>query len=753
MAYDDLITGGVRAKLGALKWSLRANLLGGALAWIVLAVVAGVFLTLGIDYALHMDRAQRGLIMALTLAGVGWVTWRFLLRPLRVSMDDEELALVLENHYGDLDDRLISTLQFAAGGDRVSGRIRGSEVLIRKVAEQVGSLMEKLDPRGPVESGRTWRRMSIPAVAVIVLVVFTIFNSSVMGLWFQRNILFADVAWPQETYLTIEGGREIDGGSRLQFRVVRGRSLPITVKADADHVVPNDVTFHMDFPGLGTVAENVAAAPSESNTYLKVFENVSEPFEFYVTGNDDRTRDCRVVVVDPPELLEASFKIDYPVYMNRSPLSVSLTHGVLAIPPGSRVTLAGRANKPLVGARLMLDGKEVGTVRLERLKKFDAPDERRGLVGQFFLPERTGRSSMKLEFELTDTEKIENPRGAVYAIRVEPDRPPSVSMNRIGVRADVTSRATIPLLIQVNDDHGVTAVEVYVTPVAISPTTTAPTTAAVAQKFLVPLPEESTDKKEVHLRYELDLEPMKLKVGRLIRVYTVVRDTLPESYGGPNTGKSLVQAYKIVSDEELQAELLRLRREIRQEFTAGVVLQAEMKAKVRGVADRIASAGVDASVRQDLFAAAANQQRIAAQCAVAAQRLQSVLDEMNYNRVGSPADKRKLAGQVIQKLQEICKKPMIDLGANLIRASKETDVKAARTVAEESVETLNDFCERLEKILEAMIQGENRQELENRLKIIIDIGTKILKEIQEKARKDTGTIFDNTTRPKPEEVK
>ena len=232
MPLEDLITAGGRRKLSALRFILRAHVVGRGLSWVVLALVGGVFLTLAIDRGLNMDRAQRGLIVGLSLVGIGYVLGRFLLRPLRVPMDAEELALVLERHYPQLDDRLISALQFAA---RDASRTGASEDLIRAVARQANELTEQLDAAEPVEGARALKRLGLAAGGVTVLMIFTIFNFQLMGLWFRRNVLFADVPWPRQTYLTVEGAPEL--------RVVRGERLMVTVQADADHVVPREVRY------------------------------------------------------------------------------------------------------------------------------------------------------------------------------------------------------------------------------------------------------------------------------------------------------------------------------------------------------------------------------------------------------------------------------------------------------------------------------------------------------------------------------
>ena len=82
----------------------------------MLAVVGLVLVTLAFDYALRLDRTLRGVIMGGALAGVGWVVWRQILRPLRVPMDTGALALLVEGRFAQLGDRLISAIQFARGG-------------------------------------------------------------------------------------------------------------------------------------------------------------------------------------------------------------------------------------------------------------------------------------------------------------------------------------------------------------------------------------------------------------------------------------------------------------------------------------------------------------------------------------------------------------------------------------------------------------------------------------------------------------
>ena len=302
MAFDDLLTTQVRRKLQGLRTALRAHLLGRGLCWVIVVLVASVFFTLGVDWMLRMDIAQRILMSALSLAGILYVTWRYLMRPLRVSIGTDDLALVLEDYYPQLDDRLISALQFAGTDPAETG---ASEAMVRKVAEQANQLAADLNPREPIASATTWKRMSWPGAALLVLIVFAVFNPDIMGLWFKRNVLFGDQGWPQDTYLDVKvyyGSDPTTPRSGREFSIGAGETIRIDVGAEG--VLPPAVTFHMDFPSLeGEVREAIEPVAAGSSRYVKTIKNLSESFEFRVTGNDAETETFKVTVLPPPELI------------------------------------------------------------------------------------------------------------------------------------------------------------------------------------------------------------------------------------------------------------------------------------------------------------------------------------------------------------------------------------------------------------------------------------------------------------------
>ena len=149
----------VGGKLRQLRRGLRRRLTGEGVSWCAISLVAVVFVTLGMDYLLHLDRPVRGVIMGMLLLGVGWVVWRQLIAPLRVPMDNEQLALLVEDRYGELGDSLISALQFTRrDAPETPGQ---SQAMVELVIAQAGELADTLDFQEVVEKPLLRKRMSL----------------------------------------------------------------------------------------------------------------------------------------------------------------------------------------------------------------------------------------------------------------------------------------------------------------------------------------------------------------------------------------------------------------------------------------------------------------------------------------------------------------------------------------------------------------------------------------------------------------
>jgi hypothetical protein len=600
-------------------------------------------------------------------------------------------------------------------------------------------MVGSLQPGEVVAPVGTWKRGGWLGAAAAALVLFTVWQPAIMRQWFFRNVLLAKVEYPQQTYLTVDGGPE--------FRVVRGGDLTVTVRARGA-VIPAGVTFHMDFPGLGRIDRSVAGAGPDGGVFVKTFENVSDEFTFHVTGNDDRTGRFRVTVASRPELIRLEGAKHFPGYMNRSEAEVFRPErGVIAVAPGTRLSLVGQASKDLRRAGLVLDDEPVAEMEILEVPAPDdpaGPVRPRGVKGSLSLPERIASSRLRLRFELEDTEGVPNPEGAVYILRITPDGPPRVSMSRRSVRGEVTPRARIPLVIKASDDHGVASLAVLAGIQVAEGQTTAP-----ADKTFEVGDGATFGQARAQAAYDLSVERVGGRIGQFVRVHALARDTLPESFGGPNTGQSPVQTFKVVSEEELLAQLVQKQMEIRQDFALTVELQGRVRDKLQATGDRLRAVGSDAEVTRGLNVVLADQRRVAARCAVAAQQLQAVVDEMDCNRL-VPNERRRLAERVVAPLSEIAGKPMKDVISEMDRASKSKDASLLGEFTAGCTVIAGGFHQRLQAILAEMKELESRQQLISQLKMVIDSSEQILRRLKEDLQRQARELFDSpTTKPAP----
>ncbi len=121
---------------------------------------------------------------------------------------------------------------------------------------------------------------------------------------------------------------------------------------------------------------------------------------------------------------------------------------------------------------------------------------------------------------------------------------------------------------------------------------------------------------------------------------------------------------------------------------------------------------------------------------------------MRYNRVGSEIAKKRLAEKIITPLKEVSEKPMEDLNTLLVRASKENDRDKLTVLLRNSTEQATFISNQLDTIVDEMVQWQNRQELANQLKMVISLATKVLKGIEQEARKESGSIFERNKNEK-----
>jgi hypothetical protein len=772
---DGLLQPGVHEKLNRLRLSLRARLAAEGLAWLLMALVAAVFATLAMDYLLHLlrldDYPQRAVVVALSLTAVACVAWQQLLAPLLVPMKPEALGLLVERYYGQLGDRLISAIQFSHAGTAEGI----SRAMIAKTAADAAVIAQPLDFRKLVERRRMRQMLMVAACAVALLAGFCFWQRDLMGLWFQRNVLFANAPWPQKTYLEVRGGPD--------FAVLRGDDLSIEVAVREGSVAPSHIVLRRLYPSVGRPTEDqVEQAPGSPGRYVKVVRGVNEPFEFYVTGGDDQTDKLtphKVRVVDPPTLREVVFTVEYPGYTNFEPRRLSSAGEVLAVPYGGRLRVEATANKALAAAEIHVDGSKVWP---EEAPAGDSlrPLASRNLVAQFALPSENELVTKMLKFVLRDTEGYSNRGAQVFSVQILPDDPPSVQIARIGGLSDihsVTPNARMPLLITARDSYGVGLLELsdrHEAIVAQAARQLKLSAAEIRQRYRLPAAKVVVDDKSSVLISEPLLELLengiqtrldhthklhlqgKVKPGQSIRILATAEDRRTRELKGPGVGQSKPLDFDVVEVEVMQDKLLGIQKKAADDFASAIQLQATAYAKCAAAADSEAftKGPVTAAVRAGLAASARGQHAVGDSCGQAADRFQGILEESQYNGIGEANEYAAMTQGIVLPLRALVGRCGA-AAAELNRIVSETE-HAAGAKDKKLADAVSAAAAEQRAILDEMKAVSRRMEKLRSLQAMVDKVQRLIrwleelhKEIEQQREAGLEGIFRPTTREAP----
>jgi len=400
------------------------------------------------------------------------------------------------------------------------------------------------------------------------------------------------------------------------------------------------------------------------------------------------------------------------------------------------------ATKDLRSAEILLDGRPTGAASVEPL---DGPHPDSGrprrLVGQFQVtappPSPGDRAAAHvLRFALTDIDGYSSRRGQKYSVEILKDRPPSVDLRKRIVRAVVTPKAAVPLRIVTEDDCGIAAVRTLVS-------------AKSGKHTNAPEPVRLPDglQKKLTLDHELDLLPLGLAAGDVVEVRAEVTDTLPASLGGPNIRRSGALSLRLVRPDELMSELIRRQKAIRLEFVQAIALQQSAGGKTQAAAGELAKGRTSAEMRRNLAESAGAQTSVGAECAKSAEALAAIQREMAANRLGSQEQRGRIQDQLVAPLRALAKR-IGRVVAVLRRTTTITQLDALRGDVDSVAQSQEEILTGMRRILDSMQKLESRQDMINKLRMILGWSEEQLKKIEQARDAELENIFEDATRNK-----
>jgi hypothetical protein len=726
----------VLSKLRQMRRKLTGWLLVQGVGHWLIVLLAVLACDVLLDRVFKMDFAQRLIMLAvMAVLAIVYFGWR-VIRPLLSRPNDDALIYEVEKKHPELRENLISSWQLARQQD-----LEALGISTELAAATIHSGVEKADNIDFSEAldltryRQNWVILAIGVVMTAILAI-GIGQTEFLQTWFNRNILLLDDQWPQGTYLQIAGAR--DG----KLVLPRGADHRQVVLISEDSSVKNvNVSLEVDNLAGRTNHQMKSTGKLDGRENVFVFHNVSSTFRFRALGGDDVTEWVEVLLVEPPAVIELEMQARLPTYAGVSEVTLngSGPHSVLV---GSSLQIQITTNKLLRQAVLRNDDQAFEMQSGSAANKFSLTLSAEDLRGGEY------------QFELLDESGLHNSRLSKFNITIKEDQPPRVRANLLGISGLVVPRAMLPTSYQVADEFGIR--QLYFD--CVWKTGTEEEVDLQRQLVFAEFansPEPTRAAKDVEV---LDLLPLKLTSGTSFRFAVAAEDTRPEM---PGIGRSQEFLLRVVSDEELRADLLRREIEQRKAFEQAYEVQMELASEIQAVAVKRPAAGVSpeqfrAQRESELIATVRNQKGIGTAVARVADRFEEFLVEVKNNRLdeaeNAVAPSQKIETRfdvgIIQPIRRLDQELISLATRNLDNCRRASDDEAELAQAVDQTSLVHQqVLDEMKKILDAMNDSENFQEVINDLLEIKEDSNEVKSDIKKKLKPknifdDADDIFD-----------
>ncbi len=478
----------IRQQLNTLRAGIRRYVWLEGLAAMAVWTCAAFWGSMAIDWIFEPPRLVRGAVLAAAGIGLAVVLFRFILRRAFVRLSDGNMATILERHFPQLNDSLLTAvflrdLSVEASGFSPQMLARTSRMAQQGLANV--PLSQVFNPMPLV------RKVVIALGLAMAIVLLAVMSPSVLDLWAKRNLLLTNVMWPRKIRLEAvgftNGVAKVAAGANFDLRVQAYRGdteIPvIPEKVEVRYRIEGGGRDRKTMQTIGRPVTSSAAADQALQEYSYPFTGVLSSIHLDIAGGDARLYDLQLTVVPNPNL-NMKLVCEYPPYMERSSLTIeSVSSAVpVRVPIGSRITLYGTADKPLETARIdcpaaegtaawnrQFRGDALGRERNEFMYSFEpfpaptAKETSAGTAGVKGAGEKAAAGTdpsakphdVAIQFTLRDTDGLKTRDPLVLNLVAVPDEAPEVKVHLVGTREPVvTPKGRLPVTGTITDDHG-----------------------------------------------------------------------------------------------------------------------------------------------------------------------------------------------------------------------------------------------------------------------------------------------------------
>ena len=418
----------------SLFWTGFAIVLTG-----VVALIAGEAI---VDWLMPLPSPVRIALLTIGVGVTGYLLYTYLVRPLRASLTLRDIALNVERNHPDLEDRLVSAIEF---GDREPTDPIEAHML-QRLLEDTTQRTEGIDFKATIDHSRTRKHVGIAALVFV--------GCCVLSLLFPKEIhtslLRVFTPWEKTdpiltTHLTVEPGNA---------RILRGKSLPIHVTVTGKSTEKVVLTYHDTRESDAATVEtetpeqqiNMLRNPSDKRGFAYEIFNIDADMAYHIVANEVASERYTVEVFDMPRVAEISVAYTYPAYTRLKPVVQTGTGDIQAV-VGTRAELKIVTNKAIQTASIALSPQLTVSDGFERFPI--------AVNGNTLTTTIDVVADGRYAVELLCIDGFNNEIPIEYNIKAIPDAAPEVVIKEPGRDIKTTKLGEVEIMAEATDDYGI----------------------------------------------------------------------------------------------------------------------------------------------------------------------------------------------------------------------------------------------------------------------------------------------------------
>lgn len=681
-------------RLRSMRTTIRIRLvLFGLLA--VMAGGIGAFLVIvAFDWWLWLPGILRVFVGVLFFAGFAIATWYWIARPLAAPLRIEAIAGRIEQHFGELTDRLTSTVDFLRGtqspaAPMVRKVIQNTEHLVRDMR-----LEEALTIRPLLRSG-----IAFASCVSLLAFVLVAFPSWAQTGWHRYTAPFGDTQWPRRvTILPLVTDEAVPLGESLTVRmkVVRGFH---------DHL--RGVVKMRDAQGHVSA---IAMRRGADETFATTIDAITEDLTCWFEAGDDSTiaSPFAIRAVARPAVLEATVTIEPPPYAPNRPAHVhDLGADPVRAPIGGRATIEVVASKPVravddqTASALLFDDGTAAALHF-------ADDAHTTLRADLDI-----ERDIRFRIGLVDEEGFENHDDQPRVLLAVADRPPVVTLERPTAMVELTPNGVLDMRVSVEDDYGVTSLTLLAKMPGASEEQAVSLTKKLAEV-------DGGDRVVSIAEHAWDFAPYALASGDVVTYRLVATDNRATPIQAEQSGESAMMIVKIISEMELE---MRLRDEVAvlgRQMRELLLEQTELKEHTQQARQaRVDATQTTAEQREVVASLAGRQERLSRHVRELSERFSHVASAMAQAGAGM-AEARQRIEDIGSKLRETGDGPIAQAAARLRETREHTEMPAQRKTLADAARHQQDGEDQLRAMTRLIAEWGNFRALVSKTRDLLD---------------------------------